>query len=277
MAAYNTLSYIERLQNEIKYLKNEVRRLNQPHKCASCCRSVPPLVTNVLPPLKAPEDDVIGVSNGLQTVETRKDDAIGGSNDAPTVEASEDDAISCSNGLQVIQYRPESGDSRLSNSTKHTPSRTYADELSDKILSTDTSTTLNCTNDYCVHRIREILKGVSIRNTSISPSPSAASPWKTLKNFASIIEGTKDVAKAVEKIHAFQQLIFVSACVVLKIDGVEDPLIDDAIRLCVSKSKASKTLDTYAFQKCPQWIGEQISKWGDLATEYLFQSKLNEY
>ncbi|KFY96772.1 hypothetical protein V500_02322 [Pseudogymnoascus sp. VKM F-4518 (FW-2643)] len=236
--------------------------------------------------VEASHDDTIGGSNGLQTVQAPKNDTIGFSNDHQASET-----------LQFIQYSPVRRDLRVSTSTKQTPSRKYADELSHKILSTDISASTNCVDNYCVHRIRAILRGVSTFNTSSSPRPSAEDPWQALRTFSGIIKGTEDAKKAIGKIHAFQQLIFVSACVVLKSDGVDDPLIDDAIRLCASKSKVSKskvskskvskskvskskvsnTADTYAFEKCPQWIGEQISKWGDLATEYMFQSGMSIY
>lgn len=294
MAPHGTLAHVKYLQNKIKRLQNKVRILSQSRQCASC-RSVSLPPTNDSPPLEAPERNAISDSNGFQTSEALEaatrvsnvlstaaaagDDTFSGANNLSTLATDEDNTT----GLEIIEYRPEAKGRSLS---ANSPWLGYADELLDKIQFIRTSGTLNYTRGFCESRIREILGGVSIRNTSTSLSPLLEGPWKELRNFARITNGTGDLVESVSNVHAFQQLIFVSACVVLKVDGVEDSLIDDAIRLCTSKpkpsksralkSKALKEKDVLRFLKCPLWICKQINKWGELATECLFHSESNE-
>lgn len=137
--------------------------------------------------------------------------------------------------------------------------------------------TLRDSKDSGESRIKAILGGVSVPDESTSLSLSAQNPLENLRNYAQITKGSKDLAKFAAEVHAFHELIFVSACEVLIFAGFNVGSVNDAMRLCLTNSK---DIHLYRLQKGARWVGEQIStldaEWEHLMTEYIFCCKLNE-
>jgi len=100
---------------------------------------------------------------------------------------------------------------------------------------------------------------------------------ETLRNYALITKGSKDLAEAATEVHAFQELIFISACEVLTSTAHDVESVNEAMRLCISDSSET---NLYRLRKGSRWLGGQISaldaEWEHLVTEYIFSRKLNE-
>ncbi|KFY66723.1 hypothetical protein V497_00743 [Pseudogymnoascus sp. VKM F-4516 (FW-969)] len=125
-------------------------------------------------------------------------------------------------------------------------------------------------------RIRSILRGVSIPDASILAEPSAQDPLEILKNYGILTKGSEDLAKAAREVHAFQELIFVSACEVLISNGHNVSSINDLMKVCISDSGDTHL---YRIRKGSRWLGKLISSrdaaWEHLVTEYIFSRALS--
>ncbi|OBT39577.1 hypothetical protein VE00_09480 [Pseudogymnoascus sp. WSF 3629] len=203
----------------------------------------------------------------------------GKSNNIPTRQPCQDDAINSLNdvpGLQINIYDPHTANLKAASSqpTKQKSSQTLKaniDELVGKISTAKPIT--QHTNNYWEHRIRSILSGVSVCNR-VTPSSSTAEG--SLRDFARITKATEKVTEFARQVHAFQELIFVSACFVLTASGVKTSEVNSIMQLCVSDSKDAHLR---RLRRGSQWANEQMSKMcptlEHLAMDYIFHSPMS--
>ncbi|KFZ16242.1 hypothetical protein V501_02314 [Pseudogymnoascus sp. VKM F-4519 (FW-2642)] len=180
-------------------------------------------------------------------------------------------------GIQFISYSPKAAKrAKPSNQKSSQRWKIHADEFKKK----STVPIITKHDDgYWRRRIRSILSGVSVSNGITSSSSTTEG---SLRNFARITKATKDVCDYTRQVHAFQQLILVSACSVLIDSGAPTSEVDSIMRLCVSSNSTSAYL--HRLRKGSQWANEQISSMahatlGLPATEYIFHCamSINKY
>ena len=154
--------------------------------------------------------------------------------------------------------------------------KSSADDLCQTIPSMEELMTLRDSKDNGESRIKAILGGVSVHESK-PLSRSSQSPLKALESYAEIIKGSEDVAKFAAKVHAFQELIFVSACEVLVFAGYEIDSVNDAMRLYLTNAQDAHLC---RLRKGARWVAELIStldtEWEHSMTEYIFNCKSND-
>ncbi|OBT50573.1 hypothetical protein VE04_08575 [Pseudogymnoascus sp. 24MN13] len=238
------------LEAKVKQLETDLRRATQQiRRCDLCrlslftdnCQHEEPQQVNTI------RNSSDRNSSDLQPQEPHQSN----SNDLP--ELCRDGANNSNDalGLQFSFYNPKPV---ISEKSPEPAKRwkAHVDELVKKISTVQSITKHD--NGYWKRRIRSILSGVSVSNGITSSSSTTEG---SLRNFARITKATKDVCDYTRQVHAFQQLIFVSACSVLIASGVETSEVNTIMRLCVTDSKGASLL---RLRKGSLWINEQTSK-----------------
>lgn len=241
-----------------------------------------------VPPQEPHQVDAISDSNSPQFHEPRLVDSNnpppheprqGNSNGLPPREPCRGDAINNLNdvlGLQIEIYDPHTAKLKAASSKPAKKKlsqtlKTYIDELVGKIPTVQSITQHD--PRHWEYRIRSILSGVSVCNWA---TPSSSTPEESLRDFARVTKAMEEVTEFTQQVYAIQQLIFVSACLVLRASGVKADIVNPIMRLCISDSA---DLQLYRLRLSSQWINDQVSKmyatWGFLAMEYIFHGKIN--
>ncbi|KAL5346626.1 hypothetical protein ACLOAV_008333 [Pseudogymnoascus australis] len=262
------LAIIHRLESKLKCLTDHHRQ------CARGCHFTPsPDVEEFSPP---------------DVEESPPYNAEGSS--SPDVEESPPPDVEESSSPDVedwtIPYKPEEYfsvrptarvSSRSPNARKQTVCRwqSAADDLIGTITSMKEFMALRYSKETGDSLIRAILGGVSVPESS-SRSVFSQSPLEALKNYARITKGSEYVAKFAAAVHAFQELILVSACEVLVFAGYKEDSVNDAMRMCLTDSQDSHLR---RLRMGARWVAEQISaldvEWGDSMTEHIFCSAMS--
>ncbi|KAL5344310.1 hypothetical protein ACLOAV_010739 [Pseudogymnoascus australis] len=207
-----------------------------------------------LPP-EEPHDDNIRNSSDLPLEPLQRN-----SNDL--LEPCRGNAINNSNatlGLQFKFYKPRPTEpTKTTKPTKPKRWKAHADELAKEIYTVKSITQYH--DRYWEYRIRAILLGVSVCN-GVTPSSSSSTAEESLRDFASITKFTEQVSDFTRQVHAFQQLIFASACSVLIAYGVQTSKVDSIMQLCVSNSKPDHLS---RLRNGSQWVNKQTSKYCSL-------------
>ncbi|ELR08380.1 hypothetical protein GMDG_03169 [Pseudogymnoascus destructans 20631-21] len=136
-------------------------------------------------------------------------------------------------------------------------------------------------------RIKLILRGISLADAQ-DPletlrqcskelgNTKPQNPLELIKNYSIISNHTKRLAERARKVHAFQELIFVSACEVLLKNGYKLEVIDELMKLCISDS-STKNLER--LRGGARWFCSLVSSrnaaWEHRITEHLFNCALS--